>query len=94
MIVDDLDVRRAGGGPTKADTVLIVDADAVLTGAIPPQGLEAIPRRHAQVIESPGDLQLAQLAPRHGGDVREAPGPAAAGERLRVGVAERDDQPE
>lgn len=33
VIVDDLDVRRAGGGPAEADAVLIVDADAVLPGA-------------------------------------------------------------
>lgn len=85
MVVDDLDVRRAGRGPAKADAVLIVDADAVLAGAIPLQVLQAIPRRHAQVTEPPGDHQLAQLASRHGGDVREAPGTATAGEGLRVG---------
>ena len=94
VIVDALDVRRAGGSPAETDAALTVDADAVLAGAIPLQGFKAIPRRHAEVIASPVDLQLAQLASRHGGDTRDAPGPAAAGECLRIGIPERDDRRE
>ncbi len=94
VVVHDFDVRWAGGGPAKADAVLIVDPDTVLTGAITLESLQAISGRHAQVIEPPGDLELAQLASRHGGDVREASGAAAAGECLRVGIAERDDHRE
>lgn len=91
MIVDDLDVRGTSGSPAKTDTVLIVDSDAVLTGAIPLEGFEAIPGRHTKVVEPPGDFQLAQLAPRHGGDVREAPGASPSRKRLRVAITERDD---
>jgi hypothetical protein len=34
VIVRNLDALGAGRGPTKANAVLIIDADAVLTGAI------------------------------------------------------------
>jgi hypothetical protein len=81
-------------GPAEADAVLIVDADAVLAGAIAREGLEAIPGRHAQIVEPPGDLQLKPLASCHGGDLREAPGTTATGERLGVAIAQRDEHAE
>ena len=45
VVVHDLNVLGAGGSPTEADAVLVVDADAVLTVAVPLERLEPIPRR-------------------------------------------------
>ncbi len=63
MVVHDLDGLRAGRGPSKAQAILVVDANAVLTGAAPLECLETIARRDAQVVESTSDHQLSQFAP-------------------------------
>ena len=56
-----------------------------------PQPLEPVAGRDVQVVEASGDLQVAQLAPRHRFDRLEASHPAAPGQRLGVGVAGGDD---
>jgi hypothetical protein len=54
-------------------------------------GLETITRRHSQVIQSPGDLKLSQLAPCHGLNVDESPYADTTRQRGRVGTPERPD---
>jgi hypothetical protein len=49
VIVHDLDILSAGCGPAEADAKLIVDPDAVSTGAIALQGLKAVARRDTKV---------------------------------------------
>jgi len=71
VIVHDLDVFRTGIRPAKADAELVVDADAVLPGAVPLERFESVAWRDAQVVEPSRDLQLPQLAPRDRRDVRE-----------------------
>ena len=56
MIVDDLDVFRAGGRPAEAQSKLIVHANAVLTGPIALELLKAITGGDTEVIESVCDL--------------------------------------
>jgi hypothetical protein len=51
VIVRDLDVGRSRRGPRKADSPLIIDANAVLSRAIAPELLEPIARRHPQIVE-------------------------------------------
>jgi len=48
VIVDDLDLVSAGIGPTEANAILVVNADAALTLPIAFQRLQAIPRREPQ----------------------------------------------
>jgi hypothetical protein len=50
--------------PYKANTVLIVDPNAVLSGAIPFQSLKAITRRETQVAQIDRCLNLIQFASR------------------------------
>jgi hypothetical protein len=88
---DDLDVLGACLGPTEADAELVVDADAVLAGAVALQRFQPVARRHTQVVQPSGDLQLAQPAPRHRFDVREARDAFAFRKRLRIGALERLD---
>ena len=71
MIIDNFYIFSTGIGPPKADPPLIVDSNAVLPGPLAPQSFEAIARRHSQVIESSGDFQLPQFAPRDRGDIHK-----------------------
>jgi hypothetical protein len=50
VIVHDLDILGARGRPAKADTELIVNADAMLARAISLQGFEPVSRWYAQVV--------------------------------------------
>ena len=54
MVVDDLYVFGTAVSPPEADTVLVVDADAVLSAAISFQGLEPVARRDAQIVKDSG----------------------------------------
>jgi hypothetical protein len=51
MVVSDLNIVRVAISPSEADTPLVVDADAVLTGSISPEPLKAIAWRDAQVLQ-------------------------------------------
>ncbi len=60
MIVGDLDIERLAVAIAEADSPLVVDPDAPLPGAIPAQRLEAIRRRHAQILDAGRRIQLNQ----------------------------------
>ena len=61
MIVHDLNVFRPSRRPPKTDVELVVDANAVLTGAFVPERFQPVTRRDAQIVEPAGDLQLPEL---------------------------------
>ena len=88
MVIHDLDILGAGACPAEAHAELVVDADAMLAGTAAFQGFQAVAGRHAQVFQPFRDLQLPQLAPRHGRDVGEPLDRVAARESLRVGALE------
>src|SRR5918996_4697594 len=50
VIVDDLDVVGIATMPSKADSPLIVDPDAVLSEPITSQPLKPVARRHAKIV--------------------------------------------
>jgi hypothetical protein len=89
MIVRDLNVLGARAGPSKADTKLVVDADAVLPGTVSLQCLQPVAWRNPKVIESAGDFQLSELATGDGFDVHETPNPLAVRQRPGVFAPER-----
>ena len=62
MIVDDLDAGALSVSPDKADTPLIVDPNAVLTGSLTSQHFQTIGRRYAQIVQALGGIQHSQLA--------------------------------
>src|ERR1700687_4076985 len=62
VIVDDLDILRAGLRPSEADAPLVIDANTPLSCTIPFQRLETVARRHAQIIQSFCCVQQTQLA--------------------------------
>ena len=62
MVVNDLNVLRAAGGPPEADPVLVIDPDAVLSSPVSSQLFEAIRRWCAQVAQLLGLVELIELA--------------------------------
>ncbi len=51
--------------PAKAQSPLIIDANAVLASSIPTQGFEPITGRGPHEVQGHGAIQLSQLACRH-----------------------------
>ena len=51
------------GLPDKADTILVVDAEAVLAAPVAPQQFQSIARVQGQFIQLPGLVDIIQLAP-------------------------------
>jgi len=72
MIIHDLYVAPLGRQvtvlvsnlPDEADTPLVVDTDAVLSGAVSLQGFQPVPRRHAQAVAANSSIELQQLPQR------------------------------
>src|SRR3546814_5121700 len=62
VVVHDFYVFGVRAIPAKADPELVVDPDAVLALAIAPQGFQTIARRHPQIIQATGPVELFQLA--------------------------------
>jgi hypothetical protein len=73
VVIDDFHIFRTCIRPTKADTPLIVDTNAVLTGTITLECFKVIAGGHPQIIKSTGDLELSELTPCHLSDVHELP---------------------
>src|SRR5438552_15048404 len=51
MVVGNLNVMGVAVAPAKADAPLVVDADAVLTFAIPDKFFQSIAWRHTEVLQ-------------------------------------------
>jgi len=66
MAIYDFYLKSIPFAPDKTKTILIVDPDAVLAGAITPQGFQPVPRGHGQVFERDRcvqDCQFPECAP-------------------------------
>lgn len=48
--------------PEEADSPLVVDADAVLAGAVALQGFEGVAGRNAKIVKALGGMEKEQLA--------------------------------
>jgi hypothetical protein len=71
VVINDFHIFCTCIRPTKTDTPLIVDTNAVLTGTITLECFKVIAGGHLQIIKSTSDLELSKLTPRHFSDVRE-----------------------
>ena len=81
MVVCDLDFVGMAVLPVEADTVLIVDANAVLSGSIAFQAFQPIPRWGHQVSQIPSPIDLVKLPSR---------GVPQAGRAGRTGIPATD----
>lgn len=92
VIVDDLDVEAVSGTPEKANSPLIVDANAVLSRTFAFQCFEAVARRNVEVVKGFGGVQNDKLSKNDPLEVRGEPrGPVPAEEALRLPVTETPD---
>jgi len=73
VVIDDFHIFCTCIRPTKADTPLIVDTNAVLTGTITLECFKVIAGWHPQIIKLTGDLDLSKLTPRHLSDIHKLP---------------------
>ena len=62
VVVSDLNFSRTLIGPREANTVLVVDSDAVLTGSITLELLKTIARWDSKILEILGLVELVQFA--------------------------------
>jgi hypothetical protein len=62
MVVDDLDLVRVAIAPGEADPELVVDPNAVLPGAVTLKSFQLVAGQR-QIPQSPGLVDLVQLAP-------------------------------
>ncbi len=64
MVIRDLYILSVASIPFEANAPLIIDANAILTGPIASQLLQAISRRHSQVLQGHGAIEHSQFAQR------------------------------
>jgi len=80
---------RSIGLPDKADSPLVVDANAVLAFAVGLHRLQLVTRLDAQAGEFRGGMDLKRLTPRDALDVAEAGYRAAVKQGLSIRARER-----
>jgi len=73
MIIDNFYIFCACIRPTKADSPLIVDTNAVLTRTITFERFKIIAGRRPQIINSTSDFKLSELASCNPGNIYELP---------------------
>jgi hypothetical protein len=88
VIVHDFNLVRTVFTPDKANTPLVVDADAVLILALASERFELIARWNSQVGQHHRGVQLQQLAPRYPFDVPEPGYRPAAKKRFGIWAKE------
>lgn len=70
MVIHDLDFMGIAGTPTKADPPLIVDPDAVLAGAVPPQFFQPVAWGDTKITKGLRCVQYPKFPESHTLDVR------------------------
>ena len=73
MVINDFHIFCTCIRPTKANTPLVVDTNAVLTGTITLECFKVIAGWYPQIIKLTSDLELSKLAPCNLSDVYELP---------------------
>jgi hypothetical protein len=58
VIVDDFDVRWTVSGPREADTITVVDPNAVLSSSLTHELLEPIAWRSSEIFQELGLIQV------------------------------------
>jgi hypothetical protein len=88
MVVNDFDGFRTAVGPDKADSPLVIDADAVLASPATFQRFQPICRRRKQVPQFRRIVQHLQFACRHDLDIGESSDALTVIQRLRITAIE------
>jgi len=89
MIVNDLNFVRIAILPPEADAPLLIHTNTVLAGAIAPELLQAIPRRHAEIVELLGRIHRHKFAQHRALKIRRiASDPLPSEQSLGVTIGE------
>lgn len=88
MAVHDFNVHGMSADPTKADSPLIVDTDAVLSGAVTFQDLEPVAKWDAQILQTPRLVEVQEPTARDPLDGLQPRHAAVAEQRRRPAIAE------
>src|SRR5665213_870194 len=92
VVVDNFYIMRVSGQPAKANTVLIVHADAVLALTVLGQDLQAVARRNRQVCEFNRRIQNRKFLPGAASKVdREAAALSCLPQQPGICIAEAQD---
>jgi len=73
MVINDFNILCTGISPTKTDSPLIVDANAVLTGTIAFECFKMVAGWNLQIIKAISDFELSQFAPRDFSNIHKLP---------------------
>ena len=92
VVVSNLNIECVPVFPPKADTVLIVNADAILSGTIAFQCFQPVRRRRRQVSKLIRAIDLNQSSQRHSRNLLKSPDALLMEDRLRVFIAKGADQ--
>ena len=88
MVVADFHILCVAISPTKAHTILIVDANAVLSGAIAFECFQTIARRYAKIFHYGSSVQILPFPASRTLDTHNAANSDSAEQRFRDPVSE------
>ena len=92
VIIHNLDLVRGAFTPDKADTILFVNSNAVLTQTIALERFQSISRRQQKFFQVFGSIEICKFADRDLLKVRRNPAiPARLKQFLGVGILEAGD---
>ena len=63
VVVGDFNFMGITGLPTKADAILVIDADTMLAGPVAAETLKTVSWRYGQIAEFPHAVDLVELPP-------------------------------
>jgi hypothetical protein len=92
VIIGNFNIERVAAFPTKANPVLIVNANAVLPCPISLQGLQPVCRGRSKVAKIFGAIDLDETAKGHPGDLLKSPDSALVEDGRCFLIAKRADQ--
>jgi len=91
VVINDFDLLWPGFRPDKAEPELVVDADAVLAMAVPPERLQAIAWWNLQIAEASRGIEDGELAEGRASEASKPPHRPPLKEGLGVAAAKRPD---
>jgi hypothetical protein len=71
VVIHNLDIFCSRLGPTEADTTLVVDTNAVLTGTITFECFQSISGWYSHILNPPGKFKLSELPSHYRRDIQE-----------------------
>ena len=92
MVIHDLHLEGVSITPDEADSILVIDADAVLSRPVSLEGLQSIARRYSKVLKVLRPVEHEELPQSYPVDAsRKTPGPLSMEQPLGISRLEAPD---